>query len=194
MKRDIIIGASLLIIGAVAGALLCRKYHHPSEVEVIKRDTLVRVDTVSYSRLELEANRIRLEIPDIRMRRYVFIETERLDTVYRDNIQYVKMPREYYYTRVKDAEIWHSGIDSTIDSLNVVVKTAEITKSPQAATKRNSLGIGIETSYLHSLSTPIYIEYERKLKPWMTAYGQITYDLPSRTYGFGIGLKMQIEW
>ena len=154
----------------------------------------MRVETVSYSRLELEANRIHLEIPDIRMRRYVFIETERLDTVYRDNIQYVKMPREYYYTRVKDAEIWHSGIDSTIDSLNVVVKTAEITKSPQAATKRNFLGIGIEASYLNTLSIPIYLEYGRMLHKNVEIYGQIAYDLPSKTFGAGIGAKVSVGW
>ena len=106
----------------------------------------MRVDTVSYSRLELEANRISLEIPDIRMRRYVFIETERLDTVYRDNIQYVKMPREYYYTRVKDAEVWHSGIDSTIDSLNVVAKTTEISETVLKEPKRwqFSLDLGVD--------------------------------------------------
>lgn len=176
------------------GMLLCRQCSHDVPDTIIQRDTLVRVDTVSYSRLELEANRIRLEIPDIRMRRYVFIETERLDTVYRDNIQYVKMPREYYYTRVKDAEVWHSGIDSTIDSLNVVVKTAEITKNTISAQPKNSIGIGIEPSYMNTLSIPIYLEYGRMLHKNVEIYGQIAYDLPSKTFGAGIGIKAGIQW
>jgi hypothetical protein len=128
------------------------------------------------------------------MRRYVFIETERLDTVYRDNIQYVKMPREYYYTRVKDAEVWHSGIDSTIDSLNVVVKTAEITKNTISAQPKNSIGIGIEPSYMNTLSIPIYLEYGRMLHKNVEIYCQIAYDLPSKTFGAGIGAKVSVEW
>jgi hypothetical protein len=192
MKRSVIIGAVLLVIGIVIGWLCRQSCIRPQTI--IQRDTLVRVDTVSYSRLELEANRIRLEIPDIRMRRYVFIETERLDTVYRDNIQYVKMPREYYYTRVKDAEVWHSGIDSTIDSLNVVVKTAEITKNTISAQPKNSIGIGIEPSYMNTLSIPIYLEYGRMLHKNIEIYGQIAYDLPSKTFGAGIGIKAGIQW
>ena len=117
----------------------------------------MRVDTVSYSRLELEANRIRLEIPDIRMQRSVFIETERLDTVYRDNIQYVKMPREYYYTSVKDAEVWHSGIDSTIDSLNVYTKTQNITETILTKDKKNYLSVGAEAVYIGTPYMPIYL-------------------------------------
>lgn len=192
MKRSIIIGAVLLVIGIVIG-WLCRQSCIRPET-IIQRDTLVRVNTVSYSRLELEANRISLEIPDIRMRRYVFIETERLDTVYRDNIQYVKMPREYYYTRVKDAEVWHSGIDSTIDSLNVVVKTAEITKNTISAQPKNSIGIGIEPSYMNTLSIPIYLEYGRILHKNVEIYGQIAYDLQIKSWGAGIGIKAQLEW
>lgn len=192
MKRSIIIGALLLVIGIVVGWLCRQSFIRPETIT--QRDTLVRVDTVTYSRLELETNRICLEIPDIRMRRYVFIETERLDTVYRDNIQYVKMPREYYYTRVKDAEVWHSGIDSTIDSLNVVVKTAEITKNTISAQPKNSIGIGIEPSYMNTFSIPIYLEYGRMLHKNIEIYGQIAYDLPSKTFGAGIGIKAGIQW
>lgn len=144
MKRSIIIGAVLLVIGIVVGWLCRQSFIRPETIT--QMDTLVRVDTVTYSRLELEANRICLEIPDIRMRRYVFIETERLDTVYRDNIQYVKMPREYYYTRVKDAEVWHSGVDSTIDSLNVFARTTSITETSIKEPKRwqFSLDLGVD--------------------------------------------------
>lgn len=142
--RKILPFVIILIVGMVIGWLCRQSCVHPETI--IQRDTLVRVDTVSYSRLELEANRICLEIPDIRMRRYVFIETERLDTVYRDNIQYVKMPREYYYTRVKDAEVWHSGVDSTIDSLNVFARTTSITETIVKEPKRwqFSLDLGVD--------------------------------------------------
>ena len=184
----------IFLIGALAGMWAHRQYHLTHSEIVVQNDTIVRHDTVKYSKLELIGKNYTLDVPKIKRREYVFIPADSTTIIYRDSVRYVTLPRQYYFTETEDAQIWHSGIDSTIDSLNVVVKTAEITKSTQTVTKRNSLGIGIETSYLHSLSTPIYIEYERKLKPWMAAYGQVTYDLPSRTYGVGIGLKMQIEW
>ena len=124
----------------------------------------------------------------------VLVPADSTTIIYRDSIRFVTLPRQYFFTETEDAQIWHSGIDSTIDSLNVVRKTQEITKTTQTKPKLNSIGIGMETSYMNALSTPIYLEYERMLHKNLSFYGQVFYDLPSQRYGAGVGLKMQIEW
>lgn len=184
----------IFLFGALAGMWAHRQYNFRDATKMSQNDTIVRYDTIKYSKLELIGKDYRLDIPKIDNPRMVLIPADSATIIYRDSVQYVALPRQYYFTETEDAQIWHSGIDSTIDSLNVVRKTQEITKTTQTKPKLNSIGIGIETGYMTTLSTPIYIEYERTLKPWMSVYGQIAYDLPSQKYGVGIGLKMQLEW
>lgn len=184
----------IFLIGALAGMWAHRQYNSTHTELVVQTDTLVRFDTIKYSKLELIGKNYRLDLPKIDNPRMVLIPYDSTTIIYRDSIRYVTLPRQYFYTSVDDMEIWHSGIDSTIDSLNVVRKTQEITKTTQPVTKRNSLSIGIETSYMNALSTPIYLEYERMLHKNLGFYVQLAYDLPTKRYGAGIGLKGQIEW
>lgn len=184
----------IFLIGALAGMWAHRQYNRTHTELVVQTDTLVRYDTIKYSKLELIGKNYRLDLPKIDNPRMVLIPYDSTTIIYRDSVRYVTLPRQYFYTSTDDVEIWHSGIDSTIDSLNVVRKTQEITKTTQTKPKLNSIGIGVETNYMSSLSTPIYVEYERTLKPWLSVYGQVAYDLPSQKYGAGVGLKMQIEW
>ena len=195
MKKNIIIGISLLIIGAVIGMWLCRQYHFRDTTNKVQRDTVTVFDTARYSRLELVRNTYRLDIPKIGMPELVYIPSDSTTIIYRDSVRYVTIPRQYFYTRTADAEIYHSGIDSRIDALNVFHKTQTITKTvTQNVTKRNALSIGIETSYMNTLSTPIYLEYERMLHKNLGFYVQVAYDLPTRRYGAGIGLNATLEW
>ena len=184
----------IFLIGALAGMWVHRQYHFREVTKMSQNDTIVRYDTIRHSRFELVRNTYELDIPKIDNPRMVLVPADSATIIYRDNVRYVTLPRQYFYTKVEDAEVWHSGIDSTIDSLNVVRKTQEITNTAQTVTKRNALSFGIETSYLNALSIPIYLEYERMLHKNVGIYGQIFYDLPARQYGVGIGLKMQLEW
>lgn len=184
----------IFLIGAFAGMWAHRQYHFRDATKMFQNDTIVRFDTIRHSRFELTSKSCRLEVPKISRPELVYIPADSATIIYRDSIRYVTLPRQYFYTKVEDAEIWHSGIDSTIDSLNVVRKTQEITKATQTVTKRNALSIGIEASYLNTLSTPIYLEYERMLHKNVGFYGQIFYDLPARQYGVGIGMHLQLEW
>lgn len=184
----------IFLIGALAGMWAHRQYHFRDTTKISQNDTIVRLDTTKYSRFELVRNTYKLDIPKISRPELVYIPADSATIIYRDSIRYVTLPRQYFYTKTEDAEIWHSGIDSTIDSLNVVRKTQEITKTTQTVTKRNALSIGIEASYLNALSTPIYLEYERMLHKNVGFYGQIFYDLPTRQYGVEIGMHLQLEW
>ena len=118
----------VMVVGVVIGCLL-PDYHFRDEAKMVQRDTIVRFDTIRYSRLELVTNSNALKIPKIDVPKLAFLDVEKVDTIYKNNVMYLTYPRESYYTKAKDVEIWHSGIDSTIDSLNVVQKTQNITET-----------------------------------------------------------------
>ena len=176
------------------GAGTCYNHyrHIPAQV-----DTVYKYEKVPYTPLELKGNTYELEIPQINVGKHVFIDVALLDTVYRDSIRYVVYPRQYYYTKVKDAEIWHSGIDSTIDSLNVVAKNVVLSKTEtttQLVRHTNRLRFGVEASYCTTLSLPIYFEYEKMLHRNVGLRAGFFYDLPTRMYGLRVGANVQIGW
>lgn len=183
----------VMVVGVVIGCLL-PDYHFRDEVEMLQRDTIVRFDTIRYSRLELVTNSNALKIPKVDVPKLAFLDVEKVDTIYKDNVMYLTYPRESYYTKAKDVEIWYSGIDSTIDSLNVVQKTQNIKETQQVKIARNSISLGIEASYLTAPSIPIYLEYGRMLHKNVEMYGQIAYDLQSRQWGVGIGVELKFGW
>lgn len=119
--------------------------HYRYPVIMGQADTIIKYDTMRYSRLELESNSLALKIPKIDVPRLSFLEIEKVDTIYKDNVMYLTYPRGSFYTKMGDAEIWHSGIDCTIDSLNIVQRTQNITESRELAKKwRFELGVGID--------------------------------------------------
>lgn len=183
----------VMVLGVVIGCLL-PDYHFREEVKMLQRDTIVRFDTIRYSRLELVTNSNALKIPKIDVPKLTFLDIEKVDTIYKDKVMYLTYPRESYYTKAKDVEIWYSGIDSTIDSLNVVQKTQNIKETQQAKVARNSISLGIEASYLTTPSLPIYLEYGRMFHKNVEMYGQIAYDLQSRQWGVGIGVELKFGW
>lgn len=183
----------VMVVGVVIGCLL-PDYHFRDEVKMVQRDTIVRYDTMRYSRLELVTNSNALKIPKIDVPKLAFLDVEKVDTIYKDNVMYLTYPRESYYTKAKDVEIWYSGIDSTIDSLNVVQKTQDIKETEQVKVARNSISLGIEASYLTTPSLPIYLEYGRMFHKNVEMYGQIAYDLQSRQWGVGIGVELKFGW
>lgn len=180
----------IFLIGAFAGVWAHRQYHRThTEVEV-QRDTVVRHDTIKYSKLELIGKNYRLDVPKIKRREYVFVPADSTTIIYRDSVRYVTLPRQYFYTKVEDAEIWHSGIDSTIDSLNVVRKTQEITKATQTVTKRHGLSIGVGLDYSTGLFAPVQLEYSYNVSSWLSVYGYAEYELFRKQFGIGGGMKI----
>ena len=184
----------IFLIGALAGMWAHRQYHFRDATEMSQNDTIVRLDTIRYSKLELMGKNYNLDVPKIGSPELVYIPTHSLDTIYRDNIQYVTLPRQFYFTETEDAQIWHSGIDSTIDSLNVFRKNTTITQTIQPVTKRNALSIGIEANYATIPSFPVQLEYAYHIKPWFNIYGYAEYELLRKHWGIGIGTKIEISW
>lgn len=193
MKKNIIIGALLLVIGIVGGVFLCRAFHH-DKVEVIQKDTVVMHDTIRYSRLALDYETLKLDLPQIGKKEYVFIVEDSTTIIYRDSIRYVTALRDFFYTRTPEVEIWHSGIDSRIDSLNVFRSSSVITQSVSRKEKLHEISAGLELSYSDALRMPIQVEYSYMLNPWMSMYGYAEYELFTKQFGIGAGMKVSIGW
>ena len=133
----------------------------------------------------------------------VEIKTERIDTqlvVIRDTVRiadtlYMSLPLQRRTYKRDDFYAEVTGYNPRLTYIEVYPKTVYINESVgQPVTSRNTLSFGIEPSYLNTLSIPIYLEYGRMLHKNIEIYGQIAYDLPSKTFGAGIGIKAGIQW
>lgn len=167
MKKNIIIGVILLILGGVIG-WLCRAEHFRDATEMIQIDTAY--ETKYYSRLELASNTYKLDIPKIGGNKYVYVAADSATVIYKDSIQYVMLPREYYYTSIDDVEIWHSGVDSVIDSLSILKQTATITKTETVVQSprnwRFSANIGADVGRCGSLYIAPNLSAEIGYRRW----------------------------
>ena len=180
MKKDIIIGALLLIIGFVIG-LLCRSKNVERIVDV-QRDTTFLVDTHVIERPVL----IERHTKDT-----LFVPIR--DTLVRNDTLYISLPKEVKIYSEKDYYAEVSGYEPSLDYLEVY-PTTQFIKETQTVTRCNALTLGIEPSYLNTFSIPIYLEYERMLHKNVGIYGQLQYDLQTRLFGFGLGAKIGIGW
>lgn len=178
----------VLIVGIVIGAL-CREHHFRNIVDNPQRDTVFVHDTTEYTKEVLAESTKVVHQKDTE---YIYIEVR--DTIEKEKKVYVPMPRQYYHTRVKDAEIFHSGIESQIDSLNIFSTTANIMQTYLPKEKKNYLALGIEANYIDRPYIPIYLQYSRMLHKNVEIYGKVMYDLPTRLWGVGIGTNVQLGW
>ena len=193
MKKNIIIFASILIVGIIAGVWLCSELHPALRNAQPQKDTIVVQKIVGYTPLQLKTSTIKLDVPRLSTMAMIFIPYDSTRIVYRDNVQYITAEREYFFTKTDKAEIWHSGIDSTIDSLNVVENITSIVQ-PAPSINKNTISLGIEASYCSDLSLPIYLEYERLLQQNIGINAQVYYDLRIRQFGVTFGTNIQFGW
>lgn len=182
MKKEITIGALLLIIGFVTG-IVCRP-HRIEKVVDIQRDTITKIDTHIVEKPILKETRITDTM-------YVAVT----DTIRQRDTLYMRLEFETKTYKGEDYLAKVSGYNPSLYYIEVYPKTQIVKETiTQSVTNRNALSIGIEASYLNALSTPIYLEYERMLHKNVGFYGQIFYDFPTRQYGAGIGMHLQLEW
>ena len=178
-----------MVIGA-----LCRGYF--THEATIQKDTVTVYKTIQYSRLELQDKTTRLHVPDIHVRPMVFIPADSASIIYRDSIRYVTIPRQNYYTKTDKAQIWHSGVDSTIDSLSLLFPMTSIVQTERVERKprKHAIGIGIEANYNTTLNMPVQLEYTYNVKPWLSVYGYAEYELFRKQFGIGAGTKITVSY
>ncbi len=183
----------LIVVGILLGAGVCRNYYVKIAPDV-QRDTTYIYEKVPYSRLDLGKMSVQLSIPEVNVPNIVFMRIDSTTVIYKDSVRYVVLPRQYYFTSTEDVEIWHSGIDSTIDSLNVVAKNVVVSKMEIPTEKRNYLSAGVEVGWCSTFSIPIYLEYTRKLHKNVEFNAGVFHDLVLGETGFRIGVNANIGW
>ena len=134
MKKNIVIGALMLIVGIVGG-WLCRGCFHADKTLIVQRDTLVRVDTI------IEKNPILIKEEVIDTMLVVLRDTIRLrDTLFLS----LPLEKKIYASGEYYAEV--SGYRPNLDYIEVFPKTRVITEriKEQPNKWRFSLDAGVD--------------------------------------------------
>ena len=187
----------IFVIGIGAGILLCLI---PTSMSVGKRDVAIKTDTIykevvkAYTPLELKQNTIKLDVPKIKTREYVFLSITDSTIIYRDSIRYVTLPREYFYTKQDDVEIWHSGVDSRIDSLRYKTKETIIKETYKRKDWRNEIRIYGAAGYNQVFNAPVGAEYNFYPQRWIGVGGKIEYDFIQKTHGVYATMNIRFGW
>ena len=189
MKRyNIYIAITLFVIGVVIGIWSCRKHYMRVEKDV-QRDTIVVRDTIHYTKEKIVTKKVLVEKP-------CTVYVQAIDTIYKDSICYVALPRQHYFSKVKGVEIYHSGIDSTIDSLNYVTNTTNITNITQrpkfhkhTITIYGSIGYGNQ-----AVIAPCGAKYLYHPIRWFGVGGKYEHDWFLKTHAILATTEINIGW
>lgn len=183
MKKDIIIGTLLIILGFVLG-LLCRK-DHIREVTKKVTDTLVVVDTHIIEKPVLVE----------RTSKETLLVAVHDTTIINDTI-FVPIPIEKKIYKGEDYLAEISGYKVSLDRIEVYPKTVVVSKTEIATlpTKSNTLALGAEMQYWGYTSIPIYLEYSHLLHQNIEMFMNLSYDLTTKQMGVGMGAQIRFEW
>lgn len=172
----------VLLVGFVIG-ILCRP-HRIERVVDIQRDTTILIDTHIVEKPVLvekyTQDSLLVAVHDT--------------TIVNDTI-FVALPMEKKIYKGEDYLAEISGYKPNLDRIVVYPKTTTIKETTtQTVTNRHALALGLEANYINSPYIPIYLEYERMFHRNASFYARVLYDIPSRSYGFGLGAKVSIGW
>ena len=182
MKRDIIYGALLLILGIVIG-ILCRP-HRIERVVDIQRDTTILIDTHIVEKPVLVEKYIQDSL----------LVAVHDTTIVNDTI-FVALPIESKTYKGEEYYAEVSGYKPSLDLIQVYPKTEYITETQKEFIRqRNFLAVGTEMEYIDAFHTYIYAEYERMFHKNVGIYGRFLYDVPTKQMGGSVGIKAQLGW
>ena len=183
------------LVGIGAGMLLC--LFNPMSIG--KRDVLIDSDTTQkvivkyYTPLELAKNTIKLDVPKVSTKEYVYVQADST-IIYRDSIAFVTLPRRYYYTSQEDIEIWHSGVDSRIDSLRYKMRETIITDTYKRKDWKHELSLSASVGYHNTIVLPIELKYLYYPKKWIGLGGKAEYDFLHKTTGIYATTNLRFGW
>ena len=186
--RKYILLLAILIVGMLIGMGISRTYYVQREMDV-QRDTIFVHDTIAYTKQVLAE---RTKIVHRKDTEYVYVRLT--DTIYRDGVRYVTLPRQHYRTRVKEAEIFHSGIESRIDSLNIFTTTANITETKFAKEKKHSFTLYGSVGWIDRLRLPVGGKYLYSVYPWWKVGGKVEHDFAQSITGVYATTEFTISW
>lgn len=181
---------AILFAGLVLGLMFCKSCVPTKTEKVIEvqKDTIVRVDTIvvympSEERSEPMGERLVVVRDTLTIRDTLYMALEWEKKSYRG---------EGYYAEV-------SGHQPSLDYIEVLTKTKVVTKTEtREVVKRQSnyLTIGLESEFYGSdyFHLPLYVEYQRMLHKNFGVKVRLGYDIPTQTYGVGLGMSVRFGW
>lgn len=161
MKQALII--AVIAVGAfLLGTLMP---HSPAP----EPERIVEYKRIYYSRLSMGTIKA-LDIPEVKgVPSVLYIPETEVRTVVKDSIRYVVLNREHKFLDNDDVKIWFSGVDATIDSLQVKRHTV-IQKDPW---KRHSISLSGQVGF-DMLGAGA--EYEYRVFKWFSVSANAGYD------------------
>jgi hypothetical protein len=184
MKKNIIIGALLLILGFVIG-IICKPRRIERVVD-IQRDTITKIDTHVIEKPVLKETRV----VDTA---YVAIEVH--DTTTINDTLYMRLEFETKTYQGEDYLAKVSGYNPSLYYIETYPKTTSITEiQTKYKAFPNRLALGVEASYISTLSIPIYLEYGRMLHENVEVYARVMRDIRLDMTGASIGTRIQFGW
>ena len=195
MKRFIYFLVTFLV-GIGAGMLLC--LFNPMSIG--KRDVLIDSDTTQkvivkyYTPLELAKNTIKLDVPKVSTKEYIYVQSDSTTIIYRDSIAFVTLPRGNYYTKQDDIEIWHSGVSSRIDSLRYAMRETTITDTYKRRDWKHEISLSASIGYHNMLMLPFELKYLYCPKRWIGIGGKLEYEPLHKTTGIFATASFRFGW
>lgn len=183
------------LVGAGAAMCLCLTCNPKvgGKDVLVQSDTIVKEVVKAYTPLELKKNTIKLNVPKVGTKEYVILPPD-TNIIFRDSVRYVTLPREYFYTKQDDVEIWHSGIDSRIDSLRYTQKETVVTETYKRRDWRHEINIYGAAGYKQGFSTPVGAEYTFYPKRWIGIGGKVEHDVHTKTTGIYAKANIRFGW
>ncbi len=182
MKKNIIIGAVLFLVGLLIG-LICRPKQYV-ETTIVQRDTTIVRDTLTIAK-PVAVTKVRKDT----------ILVYLTDTIKIKDTLYVALPMETKTYKGEEYYAEVSGYRPSLDVIQVYPKTEYITeKTREIVRHKNYLSVGTEVEYIDALHNYIYAEYERMLHKNVGINARFIYDIPTGNKGLVVGVKAQIGW
>ena len=132
----------------MVGYLLGIRNRKPSET-IVQKDTVVLFDTLKI----VEPAEVKKET--------VLVEVR--DTLWKHDTCYIALPLEKKTYKREDFYAEVTGYEPRLTYIEVYPKTETISKTEIVKEKKNSISVGLETSWCINPSIPIHLEYTRKL-------------------------------
>lgn len=182
-----------LITGIAVVICLSLLFHHRFERQVItQKDTVEVIKTVRYYAPDMKT--FLLDIPKVGVPEIIYIPEEKTTIEYRDSIRYITLPREHYYTSTDKLEIWHSGIESRIDSLKFTQTNSIIRETTKDKPLHHTVTAYGEVGYMEGLKATAGIKYLYHPNRWLGLGGSIERDFLAKQTGIFANIDMTLGW
>lgn len=184
---------AILILGIVIGAL-CRERHFRSIVQNPQRDTIKVKVIESYGRMDLQGKTYKLNIPQFDIPDYYYIRFDSTKIEYRDSIKYVVLPSESYHTKVGGIDIYHHGVRSVIDSVNVEYYRSQIREQLKPREWKHTISVYGSAGYLGGLRLPVGVQYLYHPARWFGVGGRVEHDFALSQTGVYATANFTFGW